>query len=1155
MRVFGLSLAFILWSWPGLSATFGTVVPRAGGFADIVLDESRRQLYLVDTVNNSILIYNTATNPPTVRGSAIRVGAQPLSAALSRDAKFLYVTCYQDALLDVIDLTRATPAVVTRVPLAAKPEGVAVGADGRVVIGTIGTGQGQASIIIYDPKEDAAHSLTTVVIAPPATPAPLTPPPSGRTFLSANGRLLASGDGRLIIGVNNASNNRTRTVFVYDVASATVLRSRSVPNASTVLSISPDNSKFMAGPTLFDTETLQVLAQENASNAPFVFPRGNAGNFNLQQNQGGSVFSPDGENLYAAFNMAPTQSPPARANVSQLLINDPDNLLIKFGLQLTENLAGKMVITSAGDTVYALSESGFMVLPVAAAFRSPIAMPESAVVLLTNDQCGVTFNTQRATVPVRNVGGGNRMSVTASVLQVPNSGPVGLGGAGGPGGGGTGGLIQILLPPVIPGVGGRPAGVPAAAGNVGNQQAAVLQTSPQVRTQATRDGADVIFQFSSYAARALGTVAPHDFLIQSPEAINIPPSIRVYQNNRNSEAKGTIIPIPIGISNSEGLVDMVTDTARQRLYIANSGLNRVEVFDMRAKRLLDPIKVGQLPRSLALGTDGVTLYVANTGGESISVVDLDRMRTVGRVKFPPIPFNAGFSLITPSVIASSLRGPQVIMSDGTLWKVVGENAIPRVLNPNVFGTARTIAGPIRTMASTPEGQYVLLLAGNGNAYLYDANVDDYIVQRQVVTTPITGYYGPIAAGPTGRYYLVNSTILNQSLTPIGSAPSVTVNPGQPAAPAPGTDPIIGPIIGNIPSNISTRGGAVTLSRPVAAVAAMGNNNFVRFSGPIRTSNNQLAPDAGVVELVEVTSGRTVGYANALETPLAAQVGNQRVNTNGRTMAVDPSGTTAYVLTTSGLSILPIDANPTATAREAPTLNRAGVVSTASYLPQVAPGGLISIFGRNLGSNASAGKPQFPTLLGGTCVTFNNVPLPLIMTSPTQINAQIPPETRAGRYSLVIRNIDKQAASAATNVTVAKYAPAVFVYDDGNPAILHMDGRPVTPDAKGRRDEQLVIYATGLGATKGGRVTAGDAAPSWPLAVTDKVQVFFGNPGYREAEQIVEWSGLTPGMVGLYQINIRVPGARIRGDKLPVQIRIGGVNSPSSGPAVPYVAIE
>ncbi len=46
---------------------------------------------------------------------------------------------------------------------------------------------------------------------------------------------------------------------------------------------------------------------------------------------------------------------------------------------------------------------------------------------------------------------------------------------------------------------------------------------------------------------------------------------------------------------------MLTDTARQRVYIANPGLNRIEVLDMQQRQLLDPIPVGQLPRSLAFG--------------------------------------------------------------------------------------------------------------------------------------------------------------------------------------------------------------------------------------------------------------------------------------------------------------------------------------------------------------------------------------------------------------------------------------------------------------------------------------------------------------------------------------------------------------------------
>ena len=103
--------------------------------------------------------------------------------------------------------------------------------------------------------------------------------------------------------------------------------------------------------------------------------------------------------------------------------------------------------------------------------------------------------------------------------------------------------------------------------------------------------------------------------------------------------------------------------------------------------------------------------------------------------------------------------------------------------------------------------------------------------------------------------------------------------------------------------------------------------------------------------------------------------------------------------------------------------------------------------------------------------------------------------------------------------------------------------------------EKVIYATGLGPTKGGKVTAGNPSPSAPLAVTDKVQVFFGNPGIKEAEVIVDWSGLQAGTVGVYQINCRVPGAHVKGDSLPVTLRIGGVSSPTTGPNAPFVPVN
>ena len=109
---------------------------------------------------------------------------------------------------------------------------------------------------------------------------------------------------------------------------------------------------------------------------------------------------------------------------------------------------------------------------------------------------------------------------------------------------------------------------------------------------------------------------------------------------------------------------------------------------------------------------------------------------------------------------------------------------------------------------------MLILAGNGTAYLYSSADDDFVAARSVVPTPIAGYYGPVAAGPNGQYYLVNDQVLNQALTPISST---------------GTGPVGG---GGLPSP----GGPSTTGRPVAAVAAVGGSSYARFSIPVTAAN-------------------------------------------------------------------------------------------------------------------------------------------------------------------------------------------------------------------------------------------------------------------------------------------------------------------------------
>src|SRR5260221_209690 len=92
----------------------------------------------------------------------------------------------------------------------------------------------------------------------------------------------------------------------------------------------------------------------------------------------------------------------------------------------------------------------------------------------------------------------------------------------------------------------------------------------------------------------------------------------------------------------------------------------------------------------------------------------------------------------------------------------------------------------------------------------------------------------------------------------------------------------------------------------------------------------------------MTRWSTISSAPALEGPLATVAGNNRANIDGRLMGVDGGLTTAYVLTATGLSVVPLD--PINNAGR-PAVSTGGVVNVGSYTTAIAPNGLVSIFGQ------------------------------------------------------------------------------------------------------------------------------------------------------------------------------------------------------------------
>lgn len=930
-------------------ATFGEVISLGGTPSDIVLDEARQRLYLVNMNANRVDVYSYKDK--ALIGS-IRVGTSPMAAAMSPDGAFLYVTNNQAASLSVIDL--GSNSVIQTIALPARPEGVAVGADGRVLISTQGTGVGnlQNTLLIYDRTQAVSMQVMPVQYAPPPpTPATLPAVTLPRPISPIRGRLIATPDGQFIVGLTNYTSS-VMMLFVYEVASGTVLRSRSISGQSSVLAMAPDGSRFMAGFTMYNTSNLNVIAQQSTANSPFPFPGG--ASFNAQQNQGGSAFSPDGSLLYSAFNVAATSLPAPRPQSSILMISDATNLSIKLGIKLPESIVARMVITSDGEHAWGLSESGLIYLPLGKLYDYPILQPETTQVFLANDLCNQAI--ARASVRVVNLGKGK---------------------------------LTFSVPPLGYAV--------VAQASSGVAPATITFTLEPGRFNVYRQpGTNLYSGNSGYALNVN---------LASPEAINIPNTIRVYMNYRQADQRGIIFPVPSTVYGDQGLQDLVLDERRGLLYATNMGYNRIEVFDLKKQKWLEPIKVGQLPRQMAMSLDGSLLYVGNTGGESISIVDLEQRKVIGEVEFPPLPRNATAGVVSPRTLAMSLAGLQIMMSNGTLWKLVGNEAVPRTPNTNLFPTRAVPSPGQANMLATPGGEYIILLSGNGIAYLYDAMADEYTVSRQILTPnqPIISYYGVLGAAPRGAYYLANGLILSSSIAVIGGAerPGV-VQYGAPTTP------------GGQPTQTVVSAG----QRHVAAVTPLDEKTFVRLTTAVRQNVTAATRDdvRPVIEHVDITTGAETVAAIAAEQPTVSAFGQARVNFSPRRMVVDSQGN-IYAITISGLSFIPL--TPPGASRPTIRGGARGILNAADGTPNLTPGAFVTVQGSNLAAPATADQVPPPSVLGGSCVTFSDVPLRLLQTSPEQIVGQLPEDIRPGQYVVQVRSLATAQSSDPVIVTVQR----------------------------------------------------------------------------------------------------------------------------------------
>lgn len=238
----------------------------------------------------------------------------------------------------------------------------------------------------------------------------------------------------------------------------------------------------------------------------------------------------------------------------------------------------------------------------------------------------------------------------------------------------------------------------------------------------------------------------------------------------------------------------------------------------------------------------------------------------------------------------------------------------------------------------------------------------------------------------------------------------------------------------------------------------------------------------------------------------------------------------------------------ASAAPLPTVNSGGIVNAASSAAgePLAPGSIVSVYGNRLGSSASgASVLPLPTTLADASLNVAGRDVPLFYSSNGQINAQLPfdlpPNSRQQAFVRVRSGgLIGAMVSVPETITVAATRPAIFTINQqgtGQGAILNQDSTANSssnPEAPGR---VVQIFATGLGVTSPA-VPAGAGAPSSPPAsAITPVQATIGNQ-----PAAVQFAGLAPGFVGLYQVNVLVPATVQRGEAVPLVLRQDGVPS-------------
>lgn len=207
----------------------------------------------------------------------------------------------------------------------------------------------------------------------------------------------------------------------------------------------------------------------------------------------------------------------------------------------------------------------------------------------------------------------------------------------------------------------------------------------------------------------------------------------------------------------------------------------------------------------------------------------------------------------------------------------------------------------------------------------------------------------------------------------------------------------------------------------------------------------------------------------------------------------------------------------------PTINSVMLGSPGSG-GEVVPGSIVTIKGSSFGQDTIAASSSPPRSAGRSFIAVDGVRTPILSLSPSEALVQIPWDIPMGSASVSV------AADGALGVTVS--VPVVTAAPDIL-AVVHTDGSVLDANNPADAGENVTLYATGLGAVESS-IDTGDPAPAGTLIHTlETPSLMVGSE-----QATVLFAGLSPGLVGTYQINIALP-ANMPSGNTTISVSLGG----------------